>query len=54
MPGPRWAYAYKWANIMALTQFQKYDKRGYDVKVRAASSLELQFDRAWRVFGFPA
>eukprot|EP00752_Nemacystus_decipiens_P017805 g15963.t1 len=31
--GPRYAYFYKWANIIALTQFQKYSKRGYDVKV---------------------
>ncbi|CAN0035859.1 unnamed protein product [Scytosiphon promiscuus] len=31
--GPRYAFSYKWANIMALTQFQKYSKRGYDVKV---------------------
>ncbi|CAM9643795.1 unnamed protein product, partial [Pylaiella littoralis] len=31
--GPRFAYYYKWANILSLTQFQKYSKRGYDVKV---------------------
>lgn len=35
MPGPRYAYFYKWANVIAITQFEKYKKRGYDVLVRA-------------------
>ncbi|CAM9981616.1 unnamed protein product, partial [Discosporangium mesarthrocarpum] len=31
--GPRYALMYKWANVIAVTQFQKYKKRGYDVSV---------------------
>lgn len=31
--GPQYAFYYKWANILSRTQFQKYSKRGYDVKV---------------------
>ncbi|CAN0256756.1 unnamed protein product, partial [Ectocarpus sp. 4 AP-2014] len=38
--GPRYAFFYKWANILALTQFQKYTKRGYDIKV------EIYFGKA--------